>query len=147
MPFCLPLLRPQISDYESDAPGGHCSLQLLAKCSSAHYVPQGANQRPTVEEARFYQREHRTDILKFFREVLQMSVCFFVSLFKNKPNSILEIVHTGIVKCHRMEKLRKAHLLAFPEPRIHSARHRLSFCLISLIRLLTWQAVKGSEAH
>lgn len=39
MSFCLPLLRLEISDYESDAPGGHCSLQLRAKCSSAQYVP------------------------------------------------------------------------------------------------------------
>lgn len=54
MPFCLPLLRPQISDYESDAPGGRCSLQLPAKCSRAHDVPPGperrreANQHPAV---------------------------------------------------------------------------------------------------
>lgn len=79
MPFCLPLLRLQISDYESDAPGGHCSLQLLAKCSSAHYVPQGAhqqreaNQRPTVEKAAFTNVNSELKWLKFCREVVQMS--------------------------------------------------------------------------
>lgn len=52
-----------------------------------------------------------------------------------------------IVNCCWMEKLRKAHLLAWPEPRTYSARHRLSFRLIGLIRILTWQVVTRRGAH
>lgn len=147
MSFCLPLLRLQISDYESDAPGGRSSLQLLAKCSSAHYVPRGGRQRqgskptaPPFKKQVSLMWTHELKWLKLCREVLRMSNwwgCFF----KKKIN---RTAFWGRV--HRMEKLTKAHLLAFPEPRIHSARHRLSFCSIGLIRIRTWRAATQWEA-
>lgn len=136
------LLRLQISDYVSDAPGGHCSLQLLAKCSCAHCVPQGlnqqqeANQHPMVEKGTFpllYTLSwsdfpsHSANNLKFD------------NTFQEYTRNILEIVHAGVVNCRRVETLGTAHLLAFPAPTIDSARLCLSFCLISVIRILTWQ--------
>lgn len=97
MSFCLPLLRLQISDYESDAPGGRSSLQLLAKCSSAHYVPRGGRQRqgskptaPPFKKQVSLMWTHELKWLKLCREVLRMSNwwgCFFLK--ENKPNGIL----------------------------------------------------------
>lgn len=150
MSFRLPPLRLQISDYESDAPGGRSSLQLLAKCSSTHYVPRGGHQRqgskptaPRLKKQVSLMWTHELKWLKLCREVLRMSI--WQGCFLKKKKKINRTAFWGRV--HRMEKLTKAHLLAFPEPRIHSARHRLSFCLIGLIRIRTWRTATWWEAH
>lgn len=65
--FCLPFLRLQISDHESDAPGGHCSLQLLAKCSSAHYIPKGAISTRAQTNALWLTRQVSTNVTEVLR--------------------------------------------------------------------------------
>lgn len=96
MSFCLPLLRLQISDYESDAPGGRSSLQLLAKCSSAHYVPRGGRQRqgskptaPPFKKQVSLMWTHELNDWSCAEKFCEWATDGVAFLKENKPNGIL----------------------------------------------------------
>lgn len=100
-----------------------------------------ANQQPRRSKSRFHSCEHMSWMIEAVQRSSANEQLMGLLFFKKKIN---RTAFWGRV--HRMEKLTKAHLLAFPEPRIHSARHRLSFCSIGLIRIRTWRAATRWEA-
>lgn len=119
--FCLPLLRLQISYNESDPPGGRRSLQLPAKC---RICDSGQTRQSKLTPCWTSRSALRGTELRVIRsaEKLQTKPGFWTE-FTSEPDGVW------------VEKVRKTHLLMFPEPSAGAAGRCLSFCSIVLIRL------------